>query len=187
MSCGGSSGKPPSGENLEIGRKDTWRPVTARRYTAQSPLTWREGESLRTAAGVAHLTFSDGTRLSLNADSEIRMDGATPSAIRLSGGDVYALVPKPAGQPQAVLFLIRTDEAEARVTGTEFGVKKQADHTEVAVVEGSVVCAAPKGEVPVKAGQLTSVRPNAAPARPKPFDAKTYFAWLQAHHAPGKH
>ena len=173
---------------LEIRRKDAWRPVTARRYNATTPLRWREGESLKTGGGIARLTLSDGTRLSLNAGSEVRMDGAGPGTVRLEAGEVYAQVPKPAaGSPDAraaVRFLIRTDEAEARVTGTEFGVTRREKTTEVAVTEGTVTCAAAKGEVKLRAGQLASVKPAAAPGRPRAFDPKVRFAWV---HAPTHH
>ena len=175
--------------NFEIRRKDAWRPVTARRYSATTPLRWREGESLKTGAGIARLTLSDGTRLSLNAGSEVRMDGAGPGTVRLEAGEVYAQVPKagaapPAGQTPLLRFVVRTDEAEARVTGTEFGVTRREKTTEVAVAEGTVTCAAAKGEVKLRAGQLASVKPAAAPGRPRAFDPKVRFAWV---HAPTHH
>jgi len=73
-------------------------------------------------------------------------------------------------------FSVVTPDARVRVTGTQFSVKRDGQ-TEVYVSSGEVQVANDKGEISVPAGNATSARKGAAPAKARAVDADRAHAW----------
>ena len=93
--------------------------------------------AIATAAGERRsLTLADGTRLELNARTEVRIESTrTERRVRLTEGEAYFVVTKDHARP----FTVETPAGSVRVTGTVFDVSAGgAAELDVTVVEGSV-------------------------------------------------
>lgn len=111
---------------------------------SESPATkdfpLREAQGVRTGKGSqAVVVFSDGTRLSISANSRIPAFSAETASrgksLQLISGSLQATVSK---QTPDHPFIIRTPNAEAEVLGTVLNVSADVNLTRVAVLEGSV-------------------------------------------------
>ena len=82
------------------------------------------------------VTLSDGTRVDLNAHTQIEVAiSSSERRVRLAAGEAYFAVQKDAARP----FVIETPAGSVRVTGTTFNVRTEDKAAlEVIVVEGSV-------------------------------------------------
>jgi transmembrane sensor len=82
-------------------------------------------------------TFSDGTRVELNAQTNLRFENTkTERRARLAGGEALFMVAKDPARP----FIVQTPNGSVRVTGTTFNVRTDPSPAdfEVTVIEGSV-------------------------------------------------
>lgn len=114
-----------------------------------SIMAW--GADHRTATGEQRaLTLDDGSRLWLNTATAInvRFD-ADRRAIALVGGEVFVATAKDATRP----FVVHTDHGQLRPLGTRFNVRREADHTRLAVFQGAVEIHAAGATRRVDAGQ----------------------------------
>lgn len=95
--------------------------------------------------GEYHLTLSDGTKIWLNADSELRypinFTGNTREVIIV--GEAYFEVKKQAGKP----FIVRTGLGNITVLGTQFNVSNYPEKEQLitTLVTGKVSCSLPDG------------------------------------------
>lgn len=99
-----------------------------------SLMAW--GADHRTATGEQReLTLADGSRLWLNTATavNVRFD-AGQRAIALVDGEVFVATAKDATRP----FVVHTEHGRLRPLGTRFNVRREADHTRLAVFQGAV-------------------------------------------------
>ncbi len=88
------------------------------------------------AANYFHLTLADGTKVWVNANSELQFPskfGATERRVKLKG-EAYFEVAKDAARP----FFVESGQAEIRVLGTHFNVSAYGDHPITSLEEGKV-------------------------------------------------
>jgi hypothetical protein len=114
-----------------------------------------------TVAGFA-IALERSSTLSLEQDET----GAT-RAILLAGAAFFDV------EKRTAPFLVSVGGAEAVVVGTSF----QVERSSLSVLEGSVRLRNEKGEVLVRAGHRSSVRPGEKPSTPAKADVEALTAW----------
>ncbi|MBI5514707.1 MAG: FecR domain-containing protein [Deltaproteobacteria bacterium] len=117
---------------VELRRASTgaWEPLTEGAALAR-------GVGLRTDPRTrARVELADGTVLVLDRGTELQLDGATPRAATLVGGNVVADVAPmaPGGSPAR----FRTSVGEVEVRGTRFALTATEDRANVRVTRGAV-------------------------------------------------
>jgi ferric-dicitrate binding protein FerR (iron transport regulator) len=157
---------------LELQQDGGWKKVVK---TAE----WDEAFALRSTDRLARFTLPDGTRATLRPRSELRILTTQPPSLSLERGEAFFEVIPGANKAFAVV----TPDARVQVTGTQFSVKR-TDHTEIYVSSGEVRVSNDKGEVAVPAGNATSARKGAVPAKARPFDTDRANAWRRELDAP---
>jgi len=157
---------------LELQDGETWKKILK---TAE----WDAAAGIRSGEKLSRFTLPDGTRATLRPRSELRILAAAPPSLLLEKGEVFFDVLPGAGRK----FSVVTADARIQVTGTQFSVKRNG-HTEIFVSSGEVRVSNDKGEVSVPAGNATSARKGAAPARPRALDTDRANAWRRELDAP---
>jgi hypothetical protein len=157
---------------IELQDGESWKKVL-------KAADWEPSSSLRSGDRVARFTLSDGTRATLRPRSELRILASAPPSLSLEKGEVFFDVIPGAGRQ----FSVVTPDARVQVTGTQFSVKR-SDHTEVYVSAGEVHVSNEKGDVKVPAGNASSARKGASPAKPRALDADRASAWRRELDAP---
>ena len=103
-----------------------------------------------------HLTLADGTRVWMNADSQLEFPeqfNGTRRTVRLHG-EAYFEVAKDRRHP----FVVETDYLTTTVLGTSFNVRAYSQNdASVALVEGSVSVKSGRENMLLKPGQLVQV------------------------------
>lgn len=124
----------------------------------------------------------DGSRIELNAASELRFRDSTFDTLRLVtliGQAFFEVTPSASGLP----FVVRTENAEIRVLGTSFDVRSRHQKTQVMVQTGKVslqtLAAAPERMVVLTAGQMSFVEKSVSPIAPVAIEASLIAAWRQ--------
>lgn len=125
----------------------------------------------------AVLTYIDGSTVTIEPDSELAIEQLEVSA----QGDLVAVASQAFGRTWHVVaskigptgrYEVRSPAATAAVRGTAFQFNVLRDGTlELETADGVVAASGGGGTVDVRAGQLTSVAPNARPAPPAPAPA----------------
>ncbi len=130
------------------------------------------------------LTLADGTRVELNAQTNLQIDLTARSRhVLLAAGEAFFTVSKDPSRP----FIVETPAGSVRVTGTRFNVRAEAGAPfEVTVLEGSVQAhpggpngqsAAPRS---LRAGdQLTAGPAGVAVRQLAPSALEDALAWRQ--------
>ena len=150
---------------LELQGGDKWKKLA-------KAAEWDEAAALRSGDKPARFTLPDGTRATLRPRTELRILSAAPLSLSLERGEAFFdVIPAPDRR-----FSVVTADARVRVTGTQFSVKHNGQ-TEVTVSSGEVQVANDKGEVSVPAGNATTARKGAAPAKARAIDADRALAW----------
>ena len=161
---------------LEHENGAAWETVPAS-LTAQQPFAWTVGSALRATQTVGDFKLADGSTITLNAGTQMRLVALAPTTLELvKDGDVFCSITHPTGAT-GVRFIVRTPDADVNVTGTEFGVKRAAGKTEVAVVQGRVECANAQGKEHVSAGEAVAASKDSAPTAAVKADVEKLFAW----------
>jgi transmembrane sensor len=156
--------------------------VTVMVWTPAQPF---ENVSTSVAQRTSH-TFSDGTRVELNAQTNLRFENTkTERRMRLAGGEALFIVAKDPARP----FIVETPTGSVRVTGTTFNVRTDPSVTafEVTVLEGSVLVRPsningtnPTGPLPLGAGdQFLARGSDAAMQVLSAADLDDTLAWRQ--------
>lgn len=91
--------------------------------------------NLKGPRSTASLVYPDGSRLILAGLSRIQLEGKHGKRIRISQGQVGAMVAK---QSSAESMQFLTPTAMLEVMGTQFSLETSADATDVSVIEGRV-------------------------------------------------
>ncbi len=157
---------------IELQDGETWKKVA-------KAAEWNVSSALRSGDRLARFTLSDGTRATLRPRSELRILASVPPSLSLEKGEAFFDVVPAAGRQ----FSVVTPDARVDVTGTQFSVKR-SDRTEIYVSAGEVQVSNEKGDVKVAAGNATSVRKGATPARARAVDADRANAWRREMDAP---
>lgn len=142
------------------------------------------GERIVTGSGAQLLvTFTDGSRLTLGADSALLLDGArlTPTGalsgwVEILSGIVRVLL-RPGERPAG--FEIRSRAAVASVRSTEWIVEVRGAESDVFVIDGRVAVAGRTGAtVQLNPGEGVTVREGEAPPAPNVWGAPRVQAVL---------
>lgn len=127
------------------------------------PLTTVFNEIATPRGGTYQITLSDGTRVWLNAATELRFPTSFPGKTREVSlkGEAYFEVAKNAGQP----FLVHTDKQTIRVLGTHFNVNAYEDEPvyRTTLLEGKVRVISkrsPTMEATLSPGQQATLHPS---------------------------
>lgn len=132
----------------------------------------------------ARVTFSDGTKVTLNSASIVKFPEVFQNNNRevyLDGEAYFEVVSNPE-QP----FIVHTDAAEIRVLGTEFNIRGWNDDSRVDVLvsEGKVSVNSTgqnlqgQSEVILTDGMLTSIKKGEIPTSPEKVDVNNYRLWM---------
>jgi transmembrane sensor len=126
--------------------------------------------------------LGDGTRVTLNTDSRIRVRyGSRQRLVRLdTGSEAFFDVSSDPSRP----FVVESAHGRARAVGTAFSVHAREHHALITVTEGRVAVTPalrPENEaeqVEVAAGLELFVSAGAAPSSPEPLD-RSRLSWRQ--------
>ena len=128
------------------------------------------------ACGTIEVTLCDGTRVWLNANSELEYPSAFAAGSREVAlrGEAYFEVAKDAARP----FVVRTPSARVEVLGTSFNVlAPSAEECVATLVEGRVRLAdSLRNEITLSPGQQASLSASGA-WRVREVDTRYYTAW----------
>jgi transmembrane sensor len=97
---------------------------------------WPSPSSYRTAVGgMASVPMSDGSKITLNTDSQIRVAvSASERRVELERGEAFFDVVSDPRRP----FVVHVGHKRVVVLGTKFSVRREADDLKVVVTEGKV-------------------------------------------------
>jgi transmembrane sensor len=133
------------------------------------------------------LTLSDGSVVTLNVASEIKVDFSSGArVIHLKSGEAVFKVAHDVARP----FVVHTSTANVRAVGTQFNVDQRPDGTVVSVLEGRVQVTAlaqnlqgspiPKPTIEsLNAGEQARVQPNGRIEMRAHADVNKAIAWRQ--------
>lgn len=129
-------------------------------------------DEIRTVDGTALLTFADGSTLSIDPGTTVRIEelslrsGSTTTRLVQALGRTWSSVSRLGPSSR---YQIRTPSVTATVRGTAFEIGVSAEGvTLVRTAEGAVTVANDLGEVRVPAGTQTTTAPAEAPPAPVP-------------------
>lgn len=131
----------------------------------------------------ATIQLSDGTEVTLNAESELTIPSTFDSGERIVRlqGEAYFEVPPEKGRP----FLVRMGHATTRVLGTKFGVVAYPDEpeTRVVVAEGKVAVNPAQDEeidaLLLEENDLASIANGEPSITRRSVEASKYLAWTE--------
>lgn len=127
--------------------------------------------------GVASVPMTDGSTITLNTDSEIRVAlDRHVRHVRLDQGEAFFQVAKDPGRP----FIVDVDGTRVTAVGTAFSVRRQQDEVRVVVTEGLVKIESDNidGDVNVPAGNIArSARDKTTVEAKEPMDLDAALSW----------
>jgi len=139
------------------------------------------GEVATQTAEIRDVTLPDGSIVTVGAQSAIEVHyGGSVRRVDLMAGEAFFSVTKDPSRP----FIVSTANADIRVTGTQFDVRRSSESLEVAVLQGRVEVRARQGESAGLHRLLTSkqkirIIPNAALPEPRELGHDMPGAWRQ--------
>jgi transmembrane sensor len=139
------------------------------------------GEVATQTAEIREVTLPDGSTVTVGAQSAIEVHyGEVVRRVDLMAGEAFFSVNKDPSRP----FIVSTANAEIRVTGTQFDVRRADEALEVAVLRGKVEVRARQGKSAGPRRLLTSnqkirIIPNAALPEPRSLGREKPGAWRQ--------
>lgn len=148
--------------------------------SASETLAWREIVTERGER--AKLQLADGTQVTLNVDSRLRLPQAFAPDVRqvqLQGEAFFDVAPDP-DRP----FVVQAEGATVEVRGTAFGVRSYPEdrRVEVAVAEGAVALRADAPDAPpaeLKAGQWGALNAADAAVVTRTVTVGAYLGWTE--------
>ncbi|USI73414.1 FecR family protein [Sphingomonas morindae] len=81
-----------------------------------------------------HVALADGSQVTLNGGSVLRLDAADPRRVELAQGEGFFAIVHDADHP----FTVRAGDAQVRDIGTAFDLVQESGRTRLAVHEGAV-------------------------------------------------
>lgn len=141
---------------------------------------WPAGPSYQTpVGGVARVPIADGSNVTLNTDSRIRiMLTETQRHVEIERGEAFFEVAKDATRP----FVVAAGDKRVIAVGTKFSVRRDGDDVFVVVTEGRVrveggrTPAAPPAQL--AAGSVATASADGVLVQEKPLpEAEEYLSW----------
>jgi transmembrane sensor len=103
--------------------------------------------------GIASLSIADGSKITLNTDSRIRVSlDSDERRVWLSEGEAFFEIAKDPNRP----FIVSAGSRQVRVIGTAFAVRKEGEDLRILVTQGMVQVAG----TPLPAGSVARVSPE---------------------------
>ncbi len=128
-----------------------------------------------TGAGqTSTLSLNDGSVVRLGPETRMQVWSGNHRTVSLDGTAFFAVASDSANP-----FLIRTEAGEAKVLGTRFELRADADSLRLVVVEGLVALDAAGQRVEVGKGTMSRVLTGAPPASPRPADVWDLLDWSE--------
>ena len=173
LNSGLSAGQAVCTLSITAGSAQIQTPGEKSWQAATNNSTLVSGSRLKTAASSRSIIkFTDGSRLSLDSDTEVEITKATLS----ENGSIVALIKQDRGTTTSQVikltnpdssFQIQTPAALISVRGTQFTTRVNADGTTfIKVLDGTVSVSAAGKEVLVRAGYEITIKPGEAPGEP---------------------
>jgi transmembrane sensor len=131
--------------------------------------TWallpQRGSYRTEVGGMQRVSLADGSRITLNTDSEVRVAlDDRERHVRLDQGEAFFQVAKDASRP----FIVGVDGTRVIAVGTAFSVRRNGDEVLVVVTEGEVkIESTNRGPVHVPAGNLARTRRDQITLQPQ--------------------
>jgi transmembrane sensor len=101
--------------------------------------------------GLQAIPMSDGSRVTLNTDSEVRISlDDRERVVEIEYGEAFFQVAHDAGRP----FIVKAGERRVIAVGTQFSVRRQGTDLRVVVEEGTVRYQDHSGDPPTSGGTL---------------------------------
>ncbi|SDL29072.1 ferric-dicitrate binding protein FerR, regulates iron transport through sigma-19 [Catalinimonas alkaloidigena] len=128
------------------------------------------------------VVLSDGSRVMLNANSELRYptrwDEGAPREVTLTG-EAFFEIEKREQAGNKIKFIVHTEQLDVAVYGTSFNVMNRHDQTEVVLKEGSVHLnlKTEPGEIEMVPGDLVSVSAASGEILRKRVEPEQFSAW----------
>ena len=146
--------------------------------------TFNDETTYETANGeIRRLQLQDGTMVTLNANSKLRL----PSTWGVAGreawleGEAFFKVKKKDQDGQRVKFIVHTDDVDVEVKGTEFNVNTRQDKTRIILSEGNIqlrLVNEKKEVLQMKPGDLVDFsKARQALAIRKVSDTHSWYSW----------
>lgn len=139
---------------------------------------------IRTAYGKQeHITLDDGTKIFLNANSELSFSrNFTNGAVRevWIQGEAFFDVAKMIKDGRRVPFTVHTDQLDIRVLGTAFNITNRRGRVDVALEHGSVKLVDVKDATKtllLKPGERATQLAGTAPIQKEVVDVNEYSSW----------
>ncbi len=123
--------------------------------------------SFRTpVGGIAAIPMSDGSKIVLNTDSEIRVEFTESQRhVQLEHGEAFFAVAKDSARP----FIVSVGNKRVVAVGTAFSVRRENDDMRVVVTEGKVrIEKGDRNEVLLQAGSIARARRDQVVLEQKP-------------------
>ncbi|WP_129778125.1 FecR family protein [Peristeroidobacter soli] len=141
---------------------------------------WPAGPSYHTpVGGVARVPIADGSNVTLNTDSRIRIVlSDTERHVDIERGEAFFEVAKDATRP----FVVSAGNKRVIAVGTKFSVRREGDDVHVVVTEGRVRVednrAASAPPTQLAAGNVATASPAGVLVQQKPLpEAEEYLSW----------
>jgi hypothetical protein len=143
----------------------------------------RPGSTLHTDDRTrARLLLADGSRLTLQQDTVLRLDPVAPRDVHLVRGEVYAeMAHRPAGPPAR----FHTAGGTVEVVGTKLLLTASEEGTSARVTQGVVAMESDGSRVEVKAGEEGLLTKGRAPVVLPAVGLGASVAWTELGDAPG--
>jgi transmembrane sensor len=144
---------------------------------------WPSGSSYRTPiGGLASVPMPDGSNVTLNTDSEIRVAVTKKERrIDLEHGEAFFDVAHDATRP----FVVHAGDKRVIAVGTKFSVRREADDIRVVVTEGKVLVKTdgtdgPGSSEPIAAGTIAQASDAGVLLQPQHLaEAEESLSWRQ--------
>ena len=136
------------------------------------------------------ILLPDSSKVTLNGNSTMRYfrqadQPALPREVWLTGEAFFEVskrtLPTADGYPQAVKFIVHTDQLSVQVLGTRFNVRHRRDQTQVVLEEGTVQLALDEQEPSwlMSPDELVEIHTGEKQINPHAVKAEDYTAWKE--------
>ena len=182
----GSSDRPLDEEAVAAAASGSWPRLRALAAAVLVATTlgvgwhfWTAGTSYHTeVGGLASVPMPDGSNVTLNTDSEIRVAVTdVERRVNLRHGEAFFEVAKDPNRP----FVVYAGDRRVIAVGTKFAVRREAKEVRIVVTEGRVRIERIKGEAPVtqlSAGAIALAGTAGTLVQERPFEeAEEYLSW----------
>jgi transmembrane sensor len=141
---------------------------------SQDPVPLGAAEFKTGRSETVTVQLGDGTRVRLAPESRLRLETQGSGRRVFLEGEAFFAVAEDAQRP----FYVRTRVGVARVLGTRFNMRVQANDLQLLVVDGRVALAASGANVEIGPNELSQVVDGGAPGVVTVTDTRGILAWM---------